>query len=182
MGGKAELVKRGHGLDLKTAVDENTRVAGEGRRIARDRDDERQSRGGERARLLERAGARRVDERRVEGREFFGAQWTAEKVARLGFQLAQARRRRGATGDRGDRGGVGVGGENLVATGEPQRESAGAAEQVRDFFRIRKRSLGEVREPRFSRFGRLQKPPGGSLTSASPNATRGGRRSITTSP
>jgi len=34
MGGKAELVKRGHGLDAKAAVDENARVAGEGRRIA----------------------------------------------------------------------------------------------------------------------------------------------------
>ena len=34
MGGKAELVKRRHGVDLKTAVNENARVAGEGRRIA----------------------------------------------------------------------------------------------------------------------------------------------------
>ena len=34
MGRKAKLVKRGHGLDLKAAVDENARVAGEGRRIA----------------------------------------------------------------------------------------------------------------------------------------------------
>ena len=34
MGGKAELVKRRHGLDLKAAVDENARVTGEGRRVA----------------------------------------------------------------------------------------------------------------------------------------------------
>ena len=34
MGRKAKLVKRGHGLNLKAAVDENARVAGEGRRIA----------------------------------------------------------------------------------------------------------------------------------------------------
>ena len=66
MGGKAELVKRGDGLDLKAAVDEDAGVAGEGRRVARDGDDERQSGGGERARLFERAGARRIDERRVE--------------------------------------------------------------------------------------------------------------------
>ena len=34
MGRKAKLVKRGHGLNSKAAVDENARVAGEGRRIA----------------------------------------------------------------------------------------------------------------------------------------------------
>ena len=34
MGRKAKLVKRGQGLNLKPAVDKNTRVAGEGRRIA----------------------------------------------------------------------------------------------------------------------------------------------------
>ena len=34
MGGKAELVKRRHELDLKAAVDENARVTGEGRRVA----------------------------------------------------------------------------------------------------------------------------------------------------
>ena len=34
MGGKAELVKRRYGFDLKPAINENARVAGEGRRIA----------------------------------------------------------------------------------------------------------------------------------------------------
>ena len=34
MGRKAKLVKRSEGLNLKAAVDENARVAGEGRRIA----------------------------------------------------------------------------------------------------------------------------------------------------
>ena len=44
--------------------------------------------GGERARLLERAGARRIDERRVEGGEFVGSQRTAEEIARLRDELA----------------------------------------------------------------------------------------------
>ena len=43
MSRKAKLVKRGHRLKLKAAVDENARVAGEGRRIARDGDNERHS-------------------------------------------------------------------------------------------------------------------------------------------
>jgi hypothetical protein len=34
MGRKAKLVKRGHGFNLKAAVNENPRVAAEGRRIA----------------------------------------------------------------------------------------------------------------------------------------------------
>jgi hypothetical protein len=34
MGRKAKLVKRGHGRNLKAAVNENARVAGEGRRVA----------------------------------------------------------------------------------------------------------------------------------------------------
>jgi len=88
MGGKAELVKRRHRLDPKAAVDENARVAGEGRRVAGDRRDERQRRGGERARLLERPGARRIDKRRVERSEIAGSQRTAEKIARLGGEPA----------------------------------------------------------------------------------------------
>ena len=72
MRGKAELVKRRHGLDPIAAVDQNACVAREGRRVAGDRRDERQSGGGERARLLERARARRINERRVEGGEFVG--------------------------------------------------------------------------------------------------------------
>src|SRR5271163_1298850 len=55
MRGKAELVKRRHGLDAKAGLDENARVAGECRRVARDGCDKRQRGGGERARLLERA-------------------------------------------------------------------------------------------------------------------------------
>jgi hypothetical protein len=34
MGRKAKLVKRSHRLNLKAAIDENARVAGEGRRVA----------------------------------------------------------------------------------------------------------------------------------------------------
>src|SRR5208282_3486297 len=78
MRGKAELVKRRHGLDAKSAVDEDARVAREGRGVARDGRDQRQGGGGERARLLERARARRIDERRVEGGEFVGSQRAAE--------------------------------------------------------------------------------------------------------
>src|SRR5580658_4234398 len=57
MRGKAELVKRRHGLDAKAALDENARVAGECRRVARDGRDERQRGGGEFARLPERGGS-----------------------------------------------------------------------------------------------------------------------------
>ncbi len=183
MGGKAELVKRRHRLDPKAALDENARVAGEGRRIAGDGDDERQSAGGERARLLERARARRIEQRGVERGELVGSQRTAEKVARLGGELAQARRRRGARSSAA----IAAGSESAAKTsrraGEPQREGAGAAEEVRDLFRVRERALGEFREPRLRP---LRSPAGSrraaSATSASPKATRGGRRSITTSP
>ena len=85
MGGKAELVKQRHQLDLKAPLDENARVAVEARRIARDRHDERQSGSGDRARLIERARARRVDQNRVELIEFVGSQRTAQEVARLGL-------------------------------------------------------------------------------------------------
>ena len=72
------------------------------------------------------------------------------------LELAQARRCRRGAGERGNRGGVSVGGEDLTSAGEPQRERARAAEQVRDPFRVRERPLGKLREPRFSRLGRLQ--------------------------
>ena len=88
MRGKAELVKRRHGLDAKAAFDENARVAGECRRVARDGCDERQRGGGEFARLLERARARRIDERGVERGELVGSQRAAEKIAGLGDELA----------------------------------------------------------------------------------------------
>ncbi len=94
MGRKAKLVKRGHGLNLTAAVDENARVPGEGFRIARDGHDEGQSGGGERARLFDRAGAWRIDERGVERSQFLRLQWTTKEIARLGLKLAQARRRR----------------------------------------------------------------------------------------
>ena len=89
-----------------------------------------------------------------------GSQRTAEEIARLGRDLAQARRVGGGARERGDRGGVRVGGENLTPTGEPQREGARAAEQVRDPFRARERRSANSREPRFSRLGRLQEAAG----------------------
>src|ERR1700691_2942628 len=104
MGRKAELVKRRRRLDPKAAVDENARVAGEGRGIAGDRHNQRQSGCGKRARLLERARARWIDKRRVESSELVGSQRTAEKIARLGGELAQARRRRGRARERRDGG------------------------------------------------------------------------------
>src|ERR1700721_2192467 len=88
MGRKAKLVKRDHRLNLKAAIDKNARVAGEGRRIAGDGDDERQYGGGERARLFNRARARRIDERRIECSELVGSQRTAEEIARLCLKLA----------------------------------------------------------------------------------------------
>src|SRR5580658_1570089 len=88
MRGKAELVKRRHGLDQKAALDENARVAGECRRVARDGCDERQRGGGELARLLERARARRIDERGVECGELVGSERAAEEIAGLGDELA----------------------------------------------------------------------------------------------
>ena len=182
MGGKAKLVKRGDELDLKAAVDEDARIAGEGRRIARDGDDERQGGSGERARLFERAGARRIDERGVEGGEFVGSQGTAEKVARLGFELAQARRRRRRAGERGDRCGVSVGGENLMAAREPEREGARAAEEVRDFFASASERWAKSASHASPASVACRKPPGGIFTKASPKAMRGGRRSITISP
>ena len=83
-------------------------------------------------RLLERAGARRIDERGVEGGEFVGSQRTAEEVARLGSDIVQAWRCRGGASQRSDGGVVCVGGEHLMATREPQRKSARATEQVGD--------------------------------------------------
>ena len=69
----------------------------------------------------------------------------------------------GRAGERGDRVSVGVGGVNLAPAGEPEREGAGAAEQIRDFSCLRERLLGERSEPHFARFGRLQEAAGRQL-------------------
>ena len=47
-----------------------------------------------------------------------------------------------------------------MGAGEAQREGAGAAEQVRDLFCVHKRLAGELGQPLFSRFGRLQEAAG----------------------
>ena len=66
---------------------------------------------------------------------------------------------------------------------EPQRERAGAAEQVRDPFRIPERALGKLGEPRFSRFGRLQEAAGRqSRHSVAERRRAAARRSMTISP
>ena len=75
-------------------------------------------------------------------------------------KLAQARRRRCGASERGDGGGVEIDGGHLTARASLQRERARAAEQVRDFFCVRERPLGELREPRLSRLGRLQEAAG----------------------
>ncbi len=88
MRGKAELVKRRDGLQAKAALDEQTRVAREGRRVARDGDDERQGARGEFARLRLRPGARRIEQGAVERGQLFGHEWSAEQVPRLDDDLA----------------------------------------------------------------------------------------------
>ena len=91
-GQKPELVKRRHRLDPKAAVDENA-PRRRGRVTAFQEIDTTSGRvdaASARA-CLQHARARRIDERRVERSELMGSQRTAEKIARLCGELAQAR-------------------------------------------------------------------------------------------
>ena len=85
---RAELVKRRDRLDAEPAVDEDPRVAREGRRIAGDGDDEPQRARREFARLRLRARARGIEQDPVEGRELVGAQRPLKEIARRGDERA----------------------------------------------------------------------------------------------
>ena len=129
-------------------------------------------------------GARRIEQGGVERRQLLCA------AAGGGTGRASRRRRpeacavaRGAALERGDRRGVGIGGEDLVsrarggARRRPRRKrdrrpSSRLAAPLR---RIAARLPRRPRSPAESRRA-------ASATSASPKATRGGRRSITTAP
>ena len=114
---------------------------------------------GERARLGERAGARRIEQHGVEARQF-GARRAAAGRGRASRPRTRAARRRAAGAlQRRDRGGVGIGGEDFVIARQAQREGAGAAEEIGDAPRAaqrRRRALGQ----RCSPARRLQKAAG----------------------
>src|ERR1051326_7766819 len=80
----AELVDRGDLIEPVAALDENARVAREGRGVARHRDDERHLRTGEPLRLRERALARRIEHDGVERLEFRLPQMPAKKIVARG--------------------------------------------------------------------------------------------------
>ena len=72
MAGPAELIDRPDPLEAIAAVGEQARVAGEGRRVAGDRYDALDVRGGKGAALGLGAGAGRVDDHGVEAGELGG--------------------------------------------------------------------------------------------------------------
>ena len=120
---------------------------------------------------------------RVERGEVVGAERTAEEIARLGREPAKARRRRRGAGERARwlrrrrR-------WRTLRVGAPSLSAKAPAPQKRSATRFEPASARSANSP--SRVSpasvACRKPPGGNMTSASPNATRGGRRSITTSP
>ena len=157
MRGKAELVKRRRLADRVAAFDENSREA---LGAAGNRDHDRRSARHEGARLGFGPDPRRIEQHAVEGVEFGRAERTLEEVARLRLERAQAPRLRGGAPQRGDGGGVGVGGEDLVGLGQAQRESAGAAEEIGDAPRVLQRVSSALGQRTFSRLRRLQEAAG----------------------
>ena len=176
---KAELVKRRDGLEAKPAVDQEARVAGEGRRVAGDRDDERQRARGEFARLRLRPGARRIEQDAVEGGELRGAA--------AGGGTGRASRRRSCAGPaprprRARAHAMAAASESAAKTSRrrARRSAKAPAPQKRSatFFAPSNASSANAASRSSPASVACRKPPGGSVTSASPKATRGGRRSI----
>src|SRR5262245_29898294 len=80
-----KLIDRGYALEAITAVDENARVAREGRCIAGDGDHVRQLACSELLGLRLRALPRRVEDHDIESAQFLWHQRTTEQIARLGL-------------------------------------------------------------------------------------------------
>ena len=108
MGRKLELVNGGDDLEAKPALDQDSRVASEGRDVAGDGDGKRQAARRNFARLRFRPGARRVEQHAVETRELARGKRPAEEIARLGRDRPQAPRFARGPLKRVDRGGVQV--------------------------------------------------------------------------
>ena len=147
----------------------------------------RSGRGSRRARAPARCAPARggSNSTRVEGVEFVGAAAAAGRDrAPPPRSRASPRRVPRAAPQRRDGGGVGIGGEDFVRAGEPQREGAGAAEEIGDAPRALQRAATAPRGQRaLARDRRLQKAARRRIARApSPNATSGARRSITISP
>jgi len=79
--GIQELIDRGHSLETISAIDEDTRIAREGCRIARDRDHSRNRRRRERPRLRLGALPWRIEHDGIEALEFDRHEGAAEEVA-----------------------------------------------------------------------------------------------------
>ena len=115
----------------------------------------------DRARLGERPGARRIEQDRVERLELLGAAADAgtDRARRPRSPAGPAFRRSRAPA-RAMRGGVDIGGEDFVRGGEPERESADAAEEIGDPPRARERRRCAARQAFLARDRRLQKAAG----------------------
>ena len=183
MGRVAELVNRRHAFEPKPASARMRGVAREGPTLQ-----ETATSVGTRSRRIRapapRAGARRIEDDGVEATPVRRAAAAAGTGRALRGDGAQAARRRGRPArarrappasslDRMD----------LVLVGEPQREGAGAAEQIGDAPRaLRSASAASSRERRFARHGRLQEAARRRRHARRPISDFGGRRSMSVSP
>ena len=113
------------------------------------------------ARACASAPARGGSNSTASKRASFGAdERPTEEVAGLGMNGAQPGRCAGGARERRDRRRVGIDGEDLVLARQPQREGAGAAEEVGDPFGALQRRRRAVGERLFARCGRLQEAAG----------------------
>lgn len=151
----AELVHRHHVLDLVTTIDQEPRIAGEGRGVAGHGDHHRHLARGELQGLRLRALTRGIEHHGVEVAQLLRHQRAAEQVARLAPDRLQAGRARGFR-ECGDRAGVVVKGGDARLLSEPQRKRADAAEEVEHLLGFAD-ALGYERGQRlFARDGGLQ--------------------------
>ena len=132
MRGVAELVHRRHLGRPVAAGDQNPRIAGKGRRVARHRNDLRDAAVREFARLRLGALARRIEDDGVERRQFLRHQGAAEEVEASCLDRLEAARRGGRPAQCVERVLVIVDGKDAGTLGKPERKRPDAGEQVGD--------------------------------------------------
>ena len=156
MCGIQELIDRGHSLETISAVDEDTRIAREGCRIARDRDHGRDRRRRERPRLRLGALPWRIEHDGIEALEFDRHERSPKEVAPQRLDRLEALRPGRGALQGSDCGRVVVGRGDAGAFGEPQREWSDAAEQVGHRSRPGAVRLHQPRQDGFARRRCLQ--------------------------
>ncbi len=156
MRGMTELIDRRHALQPVAAVDQDTRVAGEGCGIARDRNHHADLACRELKALRLRALARRIEHDRIVVAQFLRHQRTPEQVARLGFQRLQPRRRGCRLLQCFDRAGIIVERRDARPCRQPQRKRPDPAEQIGDVFGAPGVPGDQRRQRLFAGGGRLQ--------------------------